>query len=130
MEWGNILLTAGSLGVIALVCGVALAWVASKFGVAENEAVIALNEALPGVNCGGCGYPGCSEYAKAIVEREVPLNLCAPGGPETAARLGALTGRSVEASEPLMAVIHCSGDLDDAKRHFAYNNLCHVFLVY
>jgi electron transport complex protein RnfB len=29
----------------------------------------------------------------------------------------------VEASEPLMAVIHCSGDLDDAKRHFAYNGI-------
>lgn len=123
MDILTLLGTAGVVGGIGLACGGALAWIARKFGVVENEQVLAATEALPGVNCGGCGFAGCADYARAIVEREAPVNLCAPGGPEVAARLGALTGRTAEAAEPKVALVRCSGDLDHARRRFAYNGI-------
>jgi electron transport complex protein RnfB len=123
MELTTVLWTAALLGLIGLVCGTALALIARKFGVVENEQVVAATEALPGINCGGCGYAGCADYAKALIERDAPVNLCAPGGAAVAARLGVLTGRVAEATEPRMAVIRCTGDLTDSKRHFAYNGI-------
>ena len=35
-------------------------------------------DALPGNNCGGCGYAGCSGLATAIVAGEAEVNAC-PG---------------------------------------------------
>ena len=41
--------------------------IASKvFYVPVDETVIKLREALPGANCGGCGYAGCDDYASAM----------------------------------------------------------------
>lgn len=115
--------TASVVGGIGLVCGGVLAWIASKFGVEEDEKLLTVADALPGANCGGCGFAGCADYAKAIVEREAALNLCPPGGSEVAEKLGAIMGRSAEAVEPRVAVIRCLGDLEKSKRHYAYNGV-------
>ena len=37
-----------------------------KLKVEVDEKEVAVREALPGNNCGGCGYPGCDGLAKAI----------------------------------------------------------------
>ena len=63
----------GILGAVLLVA-------ASKFlAVTEDEKVEQLQAVLPGANCGGCGYAGCSAYAKAIAEG-APVNQCTVGG--------------------------------------------------
>ena len=70
----TVLLTVlGILGAVLLVA-------ASKFlAVSEDETVEQLQAVLPGANCGGCGYAGCSAYAKAIAEG-APVNQCTVGG--------------------------------------------------
>ncbi|MDM5147713.1 RnfABCDGE type electron transport complex subunit B [Candidatus Persebacteraceae bacterium Df01] len=50
----------------------------------------ALNEALPQLQCGDCGYPGCRPYAAAIACGEAEINLCPPGGSETVQQLAQL----------------------------------------
>lgn len=47
---------------------------------------------LPGMNCGQCGYPGCENYAKALVKGDVALNLCRPGGPDLVLSLAEALG--------------------------------------
>ena len=49
------------------VLGVALAIAAKVFAVKVDERIPKITEKLPGANCGGCGYPGCSGCASAIV---------------------------------------------------------------
>ena len=61
---------------------------------AVEDAVDAL---LPQSQCTQCGYPGCRPYAEAVSEGE-RLDLCAPGGPETADKLKRLLGRESEAA--------------------------------
>ena len=56
--------------------------------------------ALPQTQCTRCGYPDCAGYAQAIVEQDVPVNRCPPGGAEGIARLSALTGRAVVPLNP------------------------------
>ena len=80
-------LTFGGLGLFS---GVLLTVCSKVFEVKVDERVEALNEALPQVNCGSCGFSGCSDYANAIVKNGVPTNLCKPGGKECAAKLSAL----------------------------------------
>ncbi|NLL17150.1 MAG: RnfABCDGE type electron transport complex subunit B [Clostridiales bacterium] len=53
----------------------------------ENKAK-ELEEALPGYNCGVCGYPGCQGYAAALAEGKTDnLHLCVPGKKATIEKL-------------------------------------------
>ena len=67
----DILIAVGVVLGISAVLGLLLA-VASKYlAVKEDPRVGVVTSMLPGANCGGCGYPGCSGYACAIVEKTV-----------------------------------------------------------
>ncbi len=55
---------------------------------------------LPQTQCARCGYPDCAAYAKAIVDRQAPINQCPPGGAEGVRRLAALTGLPVQPLNP------------------------------
>ncbi len=66
-----------SMGVIIAV----LLGIASKvFYVAVDPKIQAVNDVLPGLNCGACGFPGCAGYAKAIVNDDANRSKCTPGG--------------------------------------------------
>src|SRR3712207_9015410 len=68
------------LGVTGLAMGLFLAFAAKKFEVQIDPKIEEIIGVLPGANCGGCGYPGCSGYASAIVEEGASMTLCSPGG--------------------------------------------------
>ena len=46
--------------------GLVLAIAARVFAVKQDERIPRITEALPGANCGGCGYSGCAAYAEAV----------------------------------------------------------------
>ena len=79
-----------SLGLIGMIAAVALGLAAKKFAVEVDPRELAVLEALPGANCGACGFPGCAGYAKALVAGTVdgphqmnrPLQGHTPGNPE------------------------------------------------
>ena len=56
------------LGCIALVSAVILYVCSKKFAVYEDPRIGQVTGLLPGANCGGCGYPGCSGLASALVK--------------------------------------------------------------
>lgn len=56
------------LGSIALVAAVVLYVCSKKFAVHEDPRLAQVTAILPGANCGGCGYPGCSGMAAALVK--------------------------------------------------------------
>ena len=79
----------GVLIAMAIVLGIAgimgaLLAVADKFlYVAVDERVETVTAMLPNANCGGCGYPGCSGLAEALVEGKVKkVSTCRPSKPE------------------------------------------------
>ncbi len=61
--------------------GVFLAYSAKKFYVEEDPRIELIAQALPGINCGMCGYPGCEAYARAIVKKGESPDRCVPGKP-------------------------------------------------
>lgn len=99
--------------ILAFILGVALGFFKDFFAVEVDPMVAKVRSALPGANCGACGFPGCDGYAAAVASRSTELNRCAPGGKAVAEALGALMGVSASA-EDVVAVLACQGTKDHA----------------
>ena len=66
----KILIAVGvSLG-IAAILGLVLALADKFLRVEEDPRIEQVTKMLPNANCGGCGYPGCSGFATALVTKE------------------------------------------------------------
>lgn len=68
--------------IIGGVLGLILGYAAKIFYVAPDTRVDDVCKLLPGYNCGGCGFAGCSGMAEALVNKEVTVELCKPSKPE------------------------------------------------
>ena len=73
---------------------------------------------MPGANCGGCGFAGCSAYAAAVAEGTAKPGLCSPGGKALAEKMGEIMGVAVEDSERKVAFVFCQGGKDVTKVSF------------
>lgn len=72
-----------TLALMGLLLGLGLAFAAEIFKVEVDKRLEAVEEMLPGYNCGACGYPGCAGFAEGIVNGEVDkLSACKPGKDE------------------------------------------------
>ena len=83
----QILITAViALASLALLASLGLALAARVFAVEVDPRVEAIEDALPGANCGACGLPGCAELAKRIAEGKAEVDACPVGGEECGPR--------------------------------------------
>ena len=106
----------GLVGSIVLV-------LASKFmAVYEDPRIAQITDCLAGANCGGCGYAGCADYAKAIVEDGAPTFKCAPGGDKAADAINTIMGAETSDRPSLKAVVLCNGGENCGKR-FTYQGI-------
>ncbi|HHI67791.1 MAG TPA: RnfABCDGE type electron transport complex subunit B, partial [Planctomycetes bacterium] len=109
----TILTAAGTMLVLAVAMALVLGWANRAFHVETDPRVEAAEGALPGANCGGCGYVGCSEYAEAVVLGGAPVDLCPVGGASTAGKLAEIMGVGLEEKVPERPVVHCNARLED-----------------
>lgn len=112
-----------SLGGIGLVAATALGIAAKKFAVEVDPRELAILEVLPGANCGACGYPGCSGFAKGVAEGKAALTLCTPGGSETIEGIASILGIEAVTVEPQVALVACQGDNVKASVKYRYLGL-------
>ena len=114
-----IILVAG----IGLLIGLILSIASIVMAVPKDEKAEKILEALPGANCGACGYSGCSGYADALAKGEAELGLCAPGGIDCAKKISAILGVDAGDMEKKVAVVHCMGSLDNTSYKAEYNGI-------
>ncbi|MBO4305450.1 MAG: 4Fe-4S dicluster domain-containing protein [Lentisphaeria bacterium] len=120
----SMLLAAGLVvGAIGLVLGCAIGLAVLFFSVKSDDRIEKIASLLPGANCGGCGFAGCGDFARAIVEENADPSKCVACTAESAARIGEVLGRAVAAREKMVAVVYCSGDQFHAVRCAEYNGL-------
>ena len=105
----DIVLAIAVLGGLGLIFGLVLAAASKVFYVETDPRLDALNGCLPGANCGGCGYAGCSAYAEAVLKGEAPIGACASGGNECAREMSAIMGVKAEKVTRKVALVMCSG---------------------
>ncbi len=103
--------------------GAVLLVVASKvFAVTEDERAKEVEIALPGANCGGCGYAGCAAYAKAVAEG-APVNLCSVGGESVAEVIASIMGVDAGAATAFRAMVACQGDNVNTHKRYEYHGI-------
>ena len=119
-----LLFPASIVGGLGLVYGLILAIASKKFYVEVDPKIEEISEALPGVNCGACAYPGCSAYAEAIVRNSEDITKCAPGGDDVISHISSIMGVSADLKEKNIAVIKCqSGGANNTFFRYDYNGV-------
>ena len=116
----EIIMPVGVIGGLGLIFGLSLAFASKKFEVKVDERIAPVREALPGVNCGACGYTGCDGFAEALVGGSAKVNGCPVGGSELPGKLGNILGVEVEEIECKAARVMCKGSYDKCNIKFNY----------
>ena len=111
------------MGGLGALFGVGLAVAGRFFHVKTDPRIERIADALPGINCGACGLAGCDAYAEGIV-KGAELNLCIPGGHETALAVAHIMGLTLEDERlPVRAVVHCQGGTDRCGARYEYDGI-------
>ncbi|MGA1847055.1 RnfABCDGE type electron transport complex subunit B [Deferribacter abyssi] len=119
------------VGASGFAAGFGLLLASKKFSVEKDPRIEDVNELLPGANCGGCGYPGCSALAEAIVSGDTPPTACPVGGAELAEKIGELLGLEVGTTVKKVAKIKCKGGHNECPSKYDYYGPldCHAIVL-
>ena len=113
------IITVVAIGVLA---AIVLYIAAQKFKVFEDPRIDEVEEILPAANCGGCGYPGCRNFAESCVKAdELDALYCPVGGNDVMAEVAKALGKVAIAQAPKVAVVRCSGTAEHRPRTNTYN---------
>lgn len=129
MSITGILIAAAIVGGTGLFIGVFLGFAGKKFAVEVDEREEAIMGVLPGNNCGGCGYAGCSGLAAAIVKGEAEISACPVGGAPVAAKIGEIMGQAAGEQVKQVAFVKCAGTCDKAKQDYEYYGIHDCVMV-
>lgn len=113
-----ILTAVGVLGGLGAGLGLLLGGAAHMFAVEEDPRLSKLIEVLPGANCGACGFAGCAEYARAVLDGATVVGVCPVGGERTAAAMGQIMGVAPAPNRVRqVALVRCTGGGRDRKKY-------------
>jgi Na+-translocating ferredoxin:NAD+ oxidoreductase RNF subunit RnfB len=108
------------LGLTGLLLGLVLAFSDRWLAVAIDPRVSEVRAALPGTNCGACGFPGCDGAASAVVEGNAPVSVCVAGGQNAADAVAAIMGVAAVAVGKKVAKVFCQGGGGRARLKYRY----------
>jgi len=118
---GNTILTSIlSMAGLGLFFASVLALASQKLKVKEDPKVKEIESALPGLNCGACGFTSCHLYAEALAKNEKPPDECKAGGEEAACRLSGILGIEIGKKIKELAIVHCGADETKRKKKANY----------
>lgn len=123
MSAQDIILAMIIVGAVGCIIGFFLCIADVKLGVEVDPKEAAVLEALPGNNCGACGFPGCSGLAAAIAKGEAAVNQCPVGGAPVAAVIGDIMGVDAGDSTKMVAYVKCAGTCENATTSYKYTGV-------
>ncbi len=96
--------------VLGILLALVLYLVAMRFKVEEDPRIDLVEKAMPGANCGGCGFAGCRAFAESAVKSgSLDGHFCPVGGNDTMSAVAGILGYEVKAQAPRVAVVRCNG---------------------
>lgn len=110
-----------AIGGMGLVFGILLGVASKVFAVKEDERIPKIVQVLPGANCGGCGFAGCSAYAAALCKGGVKANMCPVGGDSLAEQISDILGVKNEVKEKMVARVMCNGSPERAVQKYYFD---------
>jgi electron transport complex protein RnfB len=112
-----------ALGILGALFAMLLAASHRKFAVQVDPKVEKILAALPGSNCGACGYAGCMALAEAIGAGHAQADGCVAGGNATAQSVAAIMGVSLEPQTELVAFVACRAGRNTAVMNYEYQGV-------
>jgi len=121
---GSAVLVTGPAVLFGLAClfAVGLSIANAKLCVKRDQRIDQIEAALPGANCGGCGYAGCSAFAQAVFEGKAPVDGCSVGGADCAQAIARIMGVVIEPGVRTRPVVHCCAR-QDQRGHKPYHGI-------
>lgn len=116
------LLAIAIVGGLGLIFSVGLSIASIYLSIKTDPRYDKILSALAGANCGACGYPGCSGYAKAILSG-TNFNLCTPGGQKSLDSISEVLGKKAELKAKEVARVHCNGTEANCERRIEYDGV-------
>ena len=125
----TILWTIAVVTLLGLVLALVLYLVARRFRVEEDPRIDEVEKAMPGANCGGCGFAGCRAFAESAVKApNLDSHFCPVGGNDTMARVAAILGYEVKAKAPMVAVVRCNGSCEARPKVNEYDGFASCYV--
>lgn len=106
-----------TISILGLIFGLGLAIGSRIFSVKTDPRLEKIEELLPQLNCGACGYGGCADCARALLSGDAEPTVCPVAPPESHRKIAELLGKMLEEEEKLEARIFCRGGHDAARRY-------------
>ena len=110
-----------TLGLIGFTFAVLLAFLSKKLKVETDPKVDQVNEILPNINCGACGFSGCNPFAEAVVKEGKLFNGCLPGGSQINEEIAKILGITATKSKvEKIVVCRCQAEVGEKKISTTY----------
>jgi electron transport complex protein RnfB len=109
-----------ALGLLGVAFALLLGFSNRAFQVHLDPKIEQVLGALPGSNCGACGFAGCLGLAEAIAAGKAEANGCVAGGNATAQKVADILGVSLTPKTETVAFVACRAGRSSAKMNFTY----------
>lgn len=119
INWSTVGIVIAIIAAIAIIFALLIVLVSKLCFVKEDEKAAAIAENLAGANCGGCGFAGCQDFAKALAEGKADISMCGPTSNEGKAKIAEILGVPFTASPAVYAVVRCAGG-NKSKNKYEY----------
>jgi Na+-translocating ferredoxin:NAD+ oxidoreductase RNF subunit RnfB len=123
MNSNLIFVAVAALGGLGIFMGLVLAVASKRFHVDVDQRVERVRAALPGANCGACGFPGCDAAAAAMAEGKAPAGACTAGGSSTRDAIAQILGVAAGDHAPVKTVVRCQGGRGKVRQRFRYDGV-------
>ncbi len=115
-----------TLGLLGAIMAIVLYLVAQKFKVIEDPTIDLVEDILPKANCGGCGFPGCRNFAEVLVkqaneQQNIDGFNCPVGGNAVMKEVASILGLEVQEQAPMIAVVRCNGSKANSPSKVIYD---------
>ena len=118
----TIIWTIAIISGLGLLLALTLYLVAQRFKVVEDPRIELVEKAMPGANCGGCGFAGCHAFADSAVKApNLDNHYCPVGGNETMKKVAEILGYEIKEKAPMVAVVRCNGTCSVRPRTSEYD---------
>lgn len=109
----NTLLTVVAIvAALAVVFAVLIVTVSKLTSIKTDGKTEEIKDLLANANCGGCGYAGCGDFAKALAEGKADISACGPTGNDSKKKICDILGVEFVTAGEKTAIVHCAGGME------------------
>jgi RnfABCDGE-type electron transport complex B subunit len=108
---------------LGLFCAAVLALAYRFLRVEEDPRLEAVEDLLPGNNCGACGQPGCAAFAEKLLVAEVTPGKCTVADSGTLEEIASVLGVDVGIEEKRIARLKCAGGPGNVRNLAEYRGM-------